>query len=204
MFDWITHLVSGNPWTYVVVAGVAGADVLLPVLPSETVVLTAAVLAAQGPLVIWLIVVLAAAGAFAGDNTCWLLGDRVCEPVARRLFPGDKGRRRLRWAERAVRERGPLLILVGRYIPGGRTASTFAAGSMGLAWRRFAVADGVAAVSWAVYVSMLGYFGGSQFRHSLWEPLLIGAGVAALVALGVEVGRRVARRRGHDLAGGPR
>jgi membrane protein DedA with SNARE-associated domain len=204
VFDWITHLVSGNPWTYVIVAGIAFADVLFPLLPSETVVLTAAVLAAQGALLIWLVVVLAAVGAFAGDNACWLLGDRVCEPVARRLFRGEKGRQRLRWAERAVRERGPVLILVGRFIPGGRTASTFAAGSMGLPWPRFALADAVAAVSWAVYVSMLGYLGGAQFRHSLWQPLLIGAGVALLVGLGVEVARRIARRRGHDLAGGRR
>jgi oligopeptide transport system permease protein len=34
--------------------------------------------------------------------------------------------------------------------------------------------------------------------------VLIGAGVATLVGVGVEVARRVARRRGHDLAGGPR
>jgi membrane-associated protein len=204
VFDWITHLVSGNPWTYVVVAGIAAADVLFPLLPSETVVLTAAVLAAQGSLLIWPIVAMAAVGAFAGDNACWLLGARVGDPVARRLFAGEKGRRRLRWAERSVRERGGLLILVGRYIPGGRTASTFAAGTMGLAWRRFAFADAVAAVSWAVYISMLGYLGGSQFGHSLWKPLLVGASVALLVALGTEVARRVARRRGHDLAGGPR
>jgi membrane protein DedA with SNARE-associated domain len=201
LFDWITHLVGGSPWTYAVVWGVAAGDVLFPLLPSETVVLTASILAARGLLELWLIIPLAAAGAFAGDNVCFLLGRKVGEPVARKLFRGDKGRERLAWAERAIGRHGALIIVVGRFLPGGRTASTFAAGLSGLPYRRFAIADACAAITWALYASLLGYFGGSAFQHGLWKPLLLAAGIALLVGLAIEGYRRVQARRGRDVLG---
>jgi membrane protein DedA with SNARE-associated domain len=139
LFDWITHLVGGSPWTYAVVFAVAAADVILPILPSETVVLTASILAAHGALSLWLIVPAATLGAFGGDNVSFALGRRVGEPVARRLFRGEKARERLDWAQRAIGRRGALIIIVGRFLPGGRTASTFGAGLGDLAYRRFAI-----------------------------------------------------------------
>jgi len=44
MFDWLSDLVSGSPITYLVVLAAAGGDVLLPIIPSETMVFTAGVL----------------------------------------------------------------------------------------------------------------------------------------------------------------
>jgi membrane protein DedA with SNARE-associated domain len=202
VFDWLTDLVSGSPITYLVVFGAAAGDVLFPVIPSETIVITASVLAAQGDLSIWLIALAAAAGAFVGDNISYALGRRIGDPVARGLFRGEKGRRRLEWAEQAIRGHGVLLILVGRFIPGGRTASTFAAGTLELAWRRrFLPADAAAAVLWAVYSAALGYLGGSAFKDSLWKSLAASLGAAAVIALGVEVWRRVQKRRGKDVLG---
>lgn len=195
MFDWITDLVTGNPWTYVVIVLVAGADVVFPLLPSETVVIAAAIVAANGGLHIWLIIPLTALGAFVGDNVAYQLGARVGEPVARRLFRGEHAEHRLRWAEHAMRHHGQGLILAGRFIPGGRTATTFTAGTMRVPLRRFLAVDVVAAILWAFYVGLLGYVGGASFEDSLWKPLLLAAGVAALVSLLVEVGRRRMRRR---------
>jgi membrane-associated protein len=201
MFDWLTQHVTGSPVTYLVVALAAGGDVLLPLIPSETLVITAGVLAAQGKLSIWLIVLPVAAGAFAGDNACYWLGRGVGDPIARRLFKGEKGRGRLQWAENAIRGHGPLLVVVGRFIPGGRTASTFAAGTLALVYRRFVAADAAAACVWALYASMLGYLGGSAFRHNTWKPLLISLGVAGLITLAIEGWRRYRRRQGKDLLG---
>jgi membrane protein DedA with SNARE-associated domain len=173
--------------------------VLFPLIPSETIVVAAAVIAAQGGLLIFLIVPAAALGAFLGDNIAYWLGRRVGDPVAARLFRGEKGRKRLEWAERAVSRRGGALIVVGRFIPGGRTATTFAAGTLGLDYRhRFLPADALAAVLWALYVSMLGYIGGETFQHNLLLPLAIALGVATLVTGGVEAWRRWRGRHGED------
>jgi membrane protein DedA with SNARE-associated domain len=81
VFDWLTHEVGESAVTYPVVFLAAGTDVLFPLIPSEGIVLTASVLAAQGDLLIFLIVPLVAIGAFLGDNLCYLrkdiLGDEL-------------------------------------------------------------------------------------------------------------------------------
>lgn len=201
MFDWLTQAVTGGALSYLVVGLAAGGDVLLPIIPSETLVITAGVLAAQGKLSIFLLVPCVALGAFLGDNACYWLGRGVGDPIARRLFKGEKARGRLEWAENAIRGHGPLLVVAGRFIPGGRTASTFAAGTLCLDYRRFLVADVAATGAWALYASLLGYVGGSAFRHSTWKPLVISLGVAGLIALALEVWRRYRRRQGKDLLG---
>jgi membrane-associated protein len=201
VLDWITQDVSHSVATYPVVAFAAGADVLFPLIPSETIVMTAAVLAAQGELLIWAIVPAVALGAFLGDNLCYLLGRRIGDPIADRLFADEKGQARLQWAEEALRRRGAILIGVGRFIPGGRTATTFAAGTLEMPYRQFLVADAFAAAIWGLYVSMLGYLGGETFQDSLWPPLLASFACAMLVGLGFELWRRIQGRRGKDILG---
>ena len=201
MFDWLSNAVGHSPLTYLVVFFASGADVLFPPIPSETIVITASVLAAQGELVIWFIVPLVALGAFVGDNISYLLGRWIGDPVADRLFRSEKNQARLKWAESALRRRGMVLIGIGRFLPGGRTATTFAAGTLEMPYRQFAVADAVAAVIWAIYASMLGYLGGETFKESVWLPLLFSVGIAMLVGLALEGWRRFQRRRGKDLLG---
>ncbi len=201
MFDWLTHEVSQSALTYPVIAFACATDVLIPLIPSETIVITASVLAAQGDLFIWLIVPAVAVGAFVGDNLCYLLGRKIGDPLADRLFKGERGQARLLWAEGALRRRGAILIGVGRFIPGGRTATTFAAGTLEMPYRQFVVADAVAASIWAVYVSMLGYLGGETFKDSLWLPLAASFAAAMTVGAGFEAWRRLQSRRGKDILG---
>lgn len=201
MFDWLTQEVSQSAVTYPVVAFACAIDVLFPLIPSETIVITASVLAVQGELFIWLIVPAVALGAFLGDNLCYLLGRRIGDPVADRLFTGEKGQARLHWAEQALRRRGAILIGVGRFIPGGRTATTFAAGTLEMPYRQFVAADAFAAVIWAFYVSMLGYLGGETFKDSLWLPLGTSFAAAMVVGAGFEAWRRLQSRRGKDILG---
>jgi membrane protein DedA with SNARE-associated domain len=201
VFEWLASEVSNNPVTYLIVFVAAGTDVLVPLIPSETIVLAASVLAGQGELLIWLIVPAAALGAFLGDNVSYWLGRRVGDPIANRFFKGEKGRSRLEWAEGAIRTRGVFLIVIGRFVPGGRTATTFAAGTLEMDYRRFLIADASAALIWAVYISMLGYLGGETFEDNLLLPLAIAFAVATLVAAAAEGWRRWQRRRGKDLLG---
>ncbi len=201
MFHWLTQEVGQSAVTYPIVFVAAGTDVLFPLIPSETIVITASVLAAQGELFIWLIVPLVAVGAFIGDNLCYLLGRKIGDPVADRLFKGEQGQARLKWAEEALRRRGAILIGVGRFIPGGRTATTFAAGTLEMPYRQFAVADAFAAGLWALYISMLGYLGGETFQDNLWLPLGTTLACAMAIGLGFEVWRRWQKRKGKDILG---
>ncbi len=191
MFDSLTDAVSGSPWTYLLIVAICAGDALLPLFPSETVVITAAVLASRGRLNIGLVAVSAAAGALLGDNSAYWLGRSGLRRLTERLIGSEKNQRRIEWARGQLRERGGWIIIVARFIPGGRTATTYVAGTLEMPWKtKFLPFDAVAAVIWALFGSALGYFGGTAFERNLWVPVLIAIGVSSLVAVGGELFRR--------------
>jgi membrane-associated protein len=205
VFDWLTHM-QASPLTYLAVLGACALDAVLPIVPSEAVVIAAAVLAAKGQSSIWLIAVAAAAGGFLGDTGSYVLGRTAGASAARRLFRSPKAKRRLTWAGEALERHGATIIVVARFVPGGRTATTFTAGTVRLSWPRFAAADAVGATLWAAYAAGLGYLGGETFERRPLYAFLFGLGVALLVALVVEAARRLRRRAaragGRDAVGG--
>jgi membrane-associated protein len=164
---------------------------VLPLFPSETVVITAAVLAANGRLNIGLVATAAAVGAILGDNSAYWLGRSGLRRVSDRLLGSESNQRRLRWARTQLQQNGSWIIIVARFIPGGRTATTYIAGTLDMPWRRrFLPADTFAAVVWALFGSALGYIGGATFEKNLWVPILIATGASLLVAGTGELVRR--------------
>jgi membrane protein DedA with SNARE-associated domain len=196
VFHHFTQLVSSaSGWAYGIIFVLALIDGFFPVVPSETVVITAGVVAGSGDLSLPLVIVAAAAGAFAGDNTSYLIGSKFGSSVVERFFGGEKARRRIEWAKEQLRERGVQLILVGRFIPGGRTAVTISAGLLHFGWLRFIRPDALAAVTWAAYASLLGYFGGRAFENAPWQGLLIALALGFALGGVVELVRWVRKRR---------
>ncbi len=193
LFDSLTELASGSHWTYALVFVLAAFDVIFPVLPSETVVILAGVLAGAGELNIGLVIVAAALGAFAGDNLAYWIGRKAGEPILNRLFKGDR-RKRVDWARDQIDQRGGYLIIIGRFIPGGRTAVALGAGSLHMYWPRFMMFDAAAALIWAVYAGMLGFLGGKTFEEEPWKGFLI-AFVVALAIAGITEGYRYVKRK---------
>jgi membrane protein DedA with SNARE-associated domain len=196
LFDQFTQLVAdASGWAYAIVFLLAVLDVFLPIVPSETAVVTAGVVASAGDLSLPIVIVVAAAGAFLGDNSSYLVGHRFGHRATDRFFSKEKGAERLDWAERQLEERGGELIAVGRFIPGGRTVVTLSAGTLHYPWRRFAIFDAIAAIGWALYASLLGYFGGRAFEHEAWKGLVLALGIAFAVTGGIELIRWALRRR---------
>ncbi len=194
MFNSFVNAVSGSAWTYGIVFGVSALDAFFPLVPSEATVITAAVLAAQGDLRLELIIPAAAVGAICGDNVSYWVGRLLGERIAEKVFVGTR-RRHLDRAHRMLEERGGYLIIIGRFIPGGRTAVTFAAGSLDWAWPRFIAFDIPAGVIWASYASLLGYLGGKTFENSTWKGLLLAFAGAAAVTGTIELVRWLRKRR---------
>lgn len=128
----LTSLQVGSPLSYLIAIIVPALDAVFPVLPSETAVIALGVATAgSADPRIALLVACAAAGAFLGDNLCYLLGRRFGPAVERRFFASEKGARRRQWAERSLQRFGMQLIIVCRFIPGGRTAVTLSCGLVG-------------------------------------------------------------------------
>ena len=195
MFQSIVDTISGSEWSYAIVFGVAMLDAFFPLVPSETTVIAAGVLAAHGDLRIELVLIAAAAGAICGDNVTFWLGKTLGERVAEKIFIGTR-RRHLDRAHKMVEERGGYLIVIARFIPAGRTAVTFACGSLDWAWIRFIKFDVVAGVIWGSYASLLGYFGGKTFQDSPFKGFLVAFAVAIGITCGVEVVRWLRKREG--------
>lgn len=185
-----------SPWGYAIVAAIVALDGFFPIVPGETAVITGGIAAADGALSTPLVAIAAMAGVLVGDNVSYLLGATLGARTRDRLFRGARARRRLEWAARQLEERGQVIIVVARFIPGGRTAATFAAGGLRLDWRCFIAADLVAAGVWSLYSTLLGRLGGEAFRESFWAALAAALAAAALLAAAGELyrRRRAARR----------
>ena len=104
-FDQFTEWVSGAWWSYPVIFAVSAIDAFFPLVPSETVVITAGVLAGAGDLTLVLVILCAAGGAILGDNISYGLGTWLGEHTVKRLFRSEKARNGFAWAEHQLETR---------------------------------------------------------------------------------------------------
>jgi membrane-associated protein len=201
VFESLIDVVTASAWVYPLILGVAALDAVFPVVPSEATVIAAAALAGAGDLVLSLVLVAAAGGAVIGDNVAYLVGRIGRGPVVDRLLRSARWRERVTRAETMLRGRSATIIVVSRFIPGGRTATMLSAGLVGLRWRRFATLDLAAGVLWAGYAGLIGVVGGKAFAHQPLYALLLAFGLAAVLTLLIESGRRVIRAYRPSSAG---
>lgn len=183
-----------SPWVYLALFAIATLDGFFPVVPSETMVITAGVFAASGEPNLTLVVVAAALGAFCGDHVSYQIGRTAGSGFIDRLPSASRRRTAFRWAAGTLASRGGLLLVVARYIPGGRTAATMTMGAVRYPRTRFALFDAVAATSWAVYSAAVGYIGGEAFGDNKLHGLMLGLGIAAGTTIIVEVARHIRHR----------
>lgn len=198
MIDALLDLVRGamgSPWIYLALFAFAAIDAFFPVVPSESLVITAGVFAASGEPNLLLVMGVAALGAFVGDHVSYFAGRAAGGRMLRRARPDSRRRAALDWAARALTERGGLILVVARYVPGGRTAATMTLGGVGYPQRSFSLFAGLAAVSWGVYSALIGYLGGMAFEHDPLRGLLAGFGLAVAITVLAEIVRHRRRRR---------
>lgn len=198
MIDDLLDLAEGavsSPWFFVAIFAFAAVDGFLPAVPSESLVITAGVFAAAGEPGIVPVVASAAAGAFVGDHVSYAIGRTAGGPLQRRMRPGTRRHGAFGRARRALAERGGTILVVARYIPGGRTAVTLTAGAVAYPRRSFSLFVALAAISWGAYCALIGYVGGHAFEDQPLKGLALGFALSLLVAGTIEVIRHRRRRR---------
>jgi membrane-associated protein len=143
----LSQLGVSAPLSYLAAFLLPALDAVLPVVPSETAVIALGVTTAGStdPRIAVLLL-LAAAGAFAGDNLAYFIGSRFSQLAERRFFAGETGARRRERIEHSLDRFGARLILVCRFIPGGRTGVTVTCGLVGYRRDRFIAATACAGV----------------------------------------------------------
>jgi membrane protein DedA with SNARE-associated domain len=194
IMDWVEGAM-GSPWVYVALCAFAALDAFFPVVPSESLVITAGVFAATGEPNLVGVIAAASLGAFAGDHVSYFLGRTAGGRFLHRAKPGTKKAKGFERAGRLLEDRGGTILIVCRYIPGARTAITLTAGAVAYRLRSFSFFDGIAALSWGTYSALVGYIGGEAFEDSPWKGLVLGLGLALMVSFAVELIRHFRRPR---------
>ncbi|GAA2703624.1 DedA family protein [Micromonospora olivasterospora] len=168
------------------------------VVPGETAVLVGGVLAYEGRLPLWAVVLAAVAGAAVGDQVGYLVGRRYGHRLLART-PGRFVRSgEVRRALDLVRRRGAAAVVLGRWVAALRALVPGTAGLSGMPRRTFTLANVGGGALWAVTVAVLGYLAGASYRL-LERRLGLGAEVllavvVLLLAVRVWRLRRAARR----------
>jgi membrane-associated protein len=188
-------------WAYLALFGFLAVDAVAPVVPTQAIMITAGALTVYGDFSLPLVIAVGAAGMFTGDLVCFLLGRTAGHSTG----PGLSGRLttlRQRCARagtptpekkpqraatraasrftRGLRRPGPLVLLLCRFVPGGRMAAGYHAGRSGYPSRLFGTYDGAAALGWATYGGLVGHIGGTALTQSAWRLFAVAA-VAAVI-----------------------
>lgn len=186
---------STSPWFYLVVIVIAYLDSMIPIVPSETMVILGGVAAGMGGLLLPAVIACAAVGAFLGDTSAYLLGRYFGPTIERRFLSRPKSQARLAWANHQLEVRGGMLLVTARFIPGGRTVVTFSSGLTRQPFKRFLGFIAFAAVVWACYAALLGYVGGKAFADNHTVAFLVAFGCALGVTALIELVRWLRHRR---------
>jgi membrane-associated protein len=178
-----------SAWLYPAVFVLTTLDGVLPMIPSEAVVLAAGVfaVAAHGPD-LPLVIAAAAAGVFVGDHLAYALGRTVLG--SKLVMRSGRLRKAAGVASRQLERRGAPLIVTSRFVPGGRITMNLVSGMARFPLRRFSPAAAVAAIGWAAYTVTLGLLGGTAFAANPLLGLALGFGLSLSITAIVELIRR--------------
>jgi membrane-associated protein len=196
----VLSVVASPLWAYAALWALLAIDAFVPVLPTQAIMITSGVLAAQGELNLPTAIAVGAAGVLCGDLAWWVIGRTAPRGIGRAGPRSATGRSRSsRWRARltelataapesakgpmraatrltrGLRRPGPLVILLGRFVPGGRMAACFFAGRTRYPSRRFLAYEVAAAVAWASYGGVVGNVGGDAVTRSAWLLVAIAA-----------------------------
>jgi membrane-associated protein len=163
-------------WTLVILFFVIFMEtgfVVTPFLPGDSLIFAAATFAARGALNPWLMFVLLAIAAVAGDTVNYWIGHRI----GKRAYTGE-----VRWIKKDYMERthtffekhGGKTIFLARFVPIIRTFAPFVAGVSQMSYGFFFRWNVVGGITWVATFTLLGYFFGNiGFVQENFELVII-------------------------------
>ena len=155
-------------WGYPAIVGVVAAGTAGLPVPEESVLVAAGYLAWRGALRLPLVIAVGVVSAVAGDNLGYWVGRRygrgVVERYGRHVFITAE---RLDAAVRFFTQHGAAAIFAARFLPGLRSWAGPLAGTAGMPYLRFCVANVLGAVCYVPLAVLAGYAVGYGLGHRL-------------------------------------
>jgi membrane protein DedA with SNARE-associated domain len=136
--------------------------------PGETALVLAAVLASEGKLRIWLVILIGVSSAIVGDNLGYFLGRRLGREVLESEGPFREQRLDLiATGDRFFAKHGPKAVFFARWIALVRFAAAWLAGINHMRFRDFFFWNALGGISWGVTYGLVGYFAGSAAADAI-------------------------------------
>jgi membrane protein DedA with SNARE-associated domain len=162
------------------------------VVPGETAVLVAGVVASQGRVNVAVLAGLVALSAIVGDSVGYFVGHRFGERLL--TLPLVRAKRSI--LERALdglRTRGPVYVFLGRFSAFLRAVMPGLAGLSKMHYRRFFIANALGGILWGVGFTLLGFYAGAALNQVASYASAIGLALVALI-IAVVVALHLRRR----------
>lgn len=174
-----------SPITFLILAGLIIGDAVIPMLPSESIVVgLSSILVHDHPELLVVLALVAFAAAWVGDNIAYTIG--TTHLVRDNRFTRQRQIKAvLDWSREMLYRRGSTIIIVGRFIPIARIAINLMAGAVGFGRKRFMLVVLISSALWSIYNVVIGAFAGQWFQAN---PIL---GMAVAIVLGMVLGPAV-------------
>jgi membrane-associated protein len=183
--------------------------VLFPILPGDTLLFVAGMLAAgtaaQGEAVnanfaLWQLLVFVPIAAIAGGQAgYWIgrgIGTSMFTPNARFLK-----QRYLDEAHQFFEQRGPFAIVIARFVPIVRTLAPITAGAAEMRYWVFTAYNVLGAVVWGVGLVLLGFWLGQfEIVQKLLEPIFVFIALASVAPMFIEWYKRRRAAKAREVA----
>jgi undecaprenyl-diphosphatase len=165
------------------------------VVPGEIGVVLGGVVANQGKLPLWAVLLAAIGGAIIGDSIGYAVGARYGERILRRvpdrLIDDDKIKR----AQETVRHYGGRAVFIGRFTAALRAIVPGTAGMSHIHYGKFLFWNALGGGIWAAAYVLIGYLAGSQYEHIEKYANYIGIGLVVVIVAYFVIRHFVGKRK---------
>lgn len=176
----VTHIIQSGGLPLLAAILYAEAGLFLGFfLPGDTLLIAAGIYAHQGHMPLVGVIVVAALAAILGDNTGYFIGRKLGPAVFTKpdgiIFRKDHIATSHKFFERY----GAKTLLVSHYLPIVRSFTPLLAGVGDMNYRRFVIFNAIGDISWAVSITLVGYYIGSRIPNiDTYILIIIGAAIA--------------------------
>lgn len=186
----VCEAILHSMWLLPLLVALIAIDGPFPILPSETLLMSASAVAfgTQNLAGLAGLFVAALIGSVVGDLLVFGLG-ASSHRLLRRTLHAECGLSW--WVHRHVLLRPGIALVGARFLPGGRLVSTAAAGRYGLRVRRFLPWSLASSAAWSAYILLVGMLLGPLTGGSPLLSLVAGAVMAVLTGGAFALARRI-------------
>lgn len=155
---------------------------VVPLAPTEAVLIGAGVLAAAGEVPLYLVVLIAAVGCLASDLINFSAGRRLGMKALAKVNRNSRARAMVVWTADQLAARGETVLIAARFLPAGGIVGALLTGALRWPLRRFLPVAAAGSALWSLYPATVGYVGG-QLVEEVWLAMLLSVGAATVISI---------------------